>query len=204
MVQARGLGETSSWVCGACQSLEPGAVALGVRKVTRRLLRKSEIGVDFVHVLRLPIIQEEIEQQLRNVDVALSKLPAANYIDPRLEVTSMLRNFVLQLSKVIDGSSVPEPAQSLGTSGHFFADLHSAFGQFRDDVHRTAPQLRPWSSRAPVSKESKAEMLECAQIFDALPLPAVAQRKAVKEYHVNQIMELAKTYVNNLIRPHVH
>ncbi|KAG9036512.1 hypothetical protein FS837_001657 [Tulasnella sp. UAMH 9824] len=96
---------------------------------------------------------------------------------------------LLTLSKHIEGlpPSVSPSDPTDTTLTGLIHSLNQAFERFREKVHETAPQFRPWSSVQSVEQALEQEMLNSAkEDDDAVGLGTT------NNLHVDQVMDLAK------------
>lgn len=109
--------------------------------------------------------------------------------DPRKVVITLLRDFNKILSKHIEGlppAVTPSDPTDTTVTG-LIHSLNQAFERFREKVHETAPQFRPWSAVQAVEQTLEQEMLDSAKLDDdAVGLGST------NSLHVDQVMDLAK------------
>lgn len=95
--------------------------------------------VDIIRFLtnltRLPKIQEELMNAIQETDTKLRALPKAPSSDPIGEVLQVLRNFVRDLDRRVEGT--PEEDGLLQT-------IRPHQETFKFAIRRTAPQFVPW------------------------------------------------------------
>ncbi|KAG9043509.1 hypothetical protein FS837_009469 [Tulasnella sp. UAMH 9824] len=137
----------------------------------------------------LPGIRKKVNVELDKVSQRLNALAPPQIADPRRVVITLLRDFTKKLSKHIEGlPPVINPSDPTDTtSTGLLHSLNEAYDRFRERVHETAPQFKPWSSTASVDSQTEQRMLDSAkQDDDAVGLGTT------NSLHVDEVMDLAK------------
>ncbi|KAG9012240.1 hypothetical protein FRB90_006763 [Tulasnella sp. 427] len=137
----------------------------------------------------LPGIRKTVSTELQSISTKLDSMVPPQFNDPRKVVITLLRDFNKTLSKHIEGLppsvSPTDPTDTTATG--LIHNLNQAFERFREKLHKTAPQFRPWSSVQSVEQKLEQEMLDSAkQDDDAVGLGNT------NSLHVDQVMDLAK------------
>ncbi|KAG9043508.1 hypothetical protein FS837_009468 [Tulasnella sp. UAMH 9824] len=137
----------------------------------------------------LPGIRKKVNAELDKVDGRLKVIAPPEIADPRRIVITLLRDFTKKLSKHIEGlPPVINPSDPTDTtSTGLLHNLNEAYDRFREKVHCTAPQFRPWSTTATVDSQTQQRMLDSAKQDD----DAVGLGKT-NTLHVDEVMDLAK------------
>ncbi|KIO31593.1 hypothetical protein M407DRAFT_67741 [Tulasnella calospora MUT 4182] len=137
----------------------------------------------------LPGIRKTVAAELSAISTKLRSMVPPRFEDPRKVVITLLRDFNKTISKHIEGlpPSVSPADPTDTTLTGLIHSLNQAFERFREKVHQTAPQFRPWSSIQAVEQTLEQEMLDSAkQDDDAVGLGST------NSLHVDQVMDLAK------------
>ncbi|KIO31584.1 hypothetical protein M407DRAFT_67645 [Tulasnella calospora MUT 4182] len=158
---------------------------LGSQKLAERL---GNILSDLVSK-ELPGIRTKVNGELDKVNGRLKVLAPPEIADPRRVVITLLRDFTKKLSKHIEGlPPVINPSDPTDTTATgLIHNLNEAYDRFREKVHETAPQFRPWSTTANVDPQTQQRMLDSAKQDD----DAVGLGKT-NSLHVDEVMDLAK------------
>ncbi len=138
---------------------------------------------------RLPKIQAKVDAALISVRRDLARMAAPNIENPTQEVNRLFSSFYREVSKHVDGKPpIPDAHDSESTvrTGLWRA-LHETFESFRDNVLRTAPQFRPWSSMGFVSEELISKRTSAMRKLDE-----TVGTGTVNVLYADQVLRLAK------------
>lgn len=99
----------------------------------------------------------------------------------------LLRDFTKDVAKHVEGlppSCTDDPVDPF-TAGLIYC-INKTYDAFRLQVHRTAPQFRPWEIKSPPGKTLKSTLLEEVKEDDP-PSGCIGT-----EFHVDEVMDLAQ------------
>lgn len=138
-------------------------------------------------VTRLPEILDNVVRHLEAVNQQLALFPMPTFDDPRKEVIGLLRDFTRTFAKHIEGlppSCTADPDDpAMSSLMHSFNLIYRAF---RTELHRTAPQFRPWSTDDDFSRTLESQLL--ATLAENDPKEPCIGRK----FYADQILDLAE------------
>lgn len=140
-------------------------------------------------VIRLPGIRKAVTAELQTIVAKLRTMVPPRFEDPRRVVITLLRDFTKIVSKHVEGlpPSVSPSDPTDTTSTGLIHSLNLAFERFRERVHETAPQFRPWSRRKSFDHSLEEDMLHSArEDDDAVGLGIT------NSLYVDEVMDLAK------------
>ncbi|KAG8913277.1 hypothetical protein FRC01_004629 [Tulasnella sp. 417] len=184
--------EARSYEMEFFQTMAPWA---DLNRVEQQRLGSQKLADRLGHILsdlvskELPGIRKKVNAELDKATQRLKVLAPPQIADPRRVVITLLRDFTKKLSKHIEGlPPVINPSDPTDTtSTGLLHSLNEAYDRFREKVHETAPQFRPWSSTANVDSQTKRRMLDNARLDDdAVGLGTT------NSLHVDEVMDLAK------------
>ncbi|KAG8919403.1 hypothetical protein FRC01_001302 [Tulasnella sp. 417] len=137
----------------------------------------------------LPGIRRTVAAELQSIVAKLRTMVPPRFEDPRRVVITLLRDFTKTVSKHVEGLppsvSRSDPADTISTG--LIHSLNLAFERFRERVHETAPQFRPWSRRKSFNHSLEEDMLDSArEDDDAVGLGIT------NSLYVDEVMDLAK------------
>ncbi|KIO31586.1 hypothetical protein M407DRAFT_19334 [Tulasnella calospora MUT 4182] len=137
----------------------------------------------------LPGIRRTVSAELKKVNLRLQELAPPEISDPRRVVITLLRDFTKKLSKHIEGIppmvNPSDPTDTIATG--LLHSLNEAYERFRVELHKTAPQFRPWSTTTRVDSQTQKRMLDSAkQDDDAVGLGMT------NTLHADEVMDLAR------------
>ncbi|KAG8974096.1 hypothetical protein FRC05_007844 [Tulasnella sp. 425] len=166
-----------------------------LNRVLRERLGSQKLAERLGYILsnlvsqELPGIRKKVTTELGKVNHRLQELTPPKIADPRRVVITLLRDFTKTLSKHIEGlPPVINPSDPTDTTATgLLHSLNEAYDRFREKVHETAPQFRPWSTTANVDAQTEQRMLDNAKQDD----DAVGLGKTNSLY-VDEVMDLAK------------
>jgi len=138
----------------------------------------------------LPAIRKKVLAELDDVNTKLLELTPPHHDNPQREVITLLRDFNKKVSKHIEGIP-PRITKAMtaipATASGLLHELHGAYDRFRDKVHKTTPDLRPWDSGLNPNQNLEKQMLDDLAKDDN----AVRVTKG-PQFFVDEVMELAK------------
>ncbi|KAF8419805.1 P-loop containing nucleoside triphosphate hydrolase protein [Boletus edulis BED1] len=118
---------------------------------TRNLTERLSIILSELVAKRLPEIQDELVNTIRETEAEISKLPRAPSNDPVSEVMQALSAFSRELSRRVEGT--PDENGLLQT-------IRPHQQAFRRAIRSTAPNFVPWEEKKAGKKLPKAEFLQ--------------------------------------------
>ncbi|KAG8931129.1 hypothetical protein FRC01_001830 [Tulasnella sp. 417] len=136
---------------------------------------------------KLPAILASINRLLEDVDEELKQYPAPTYDDPKREIIMLLRNFTKDVAKHIEGlppSCTDDPADP-STAGLVYS-INKEYEEFRLQVHRTAPQFRPWERVDGINPSVRRNLLKEVKVDDP-PSGCTGN-----EFYIEEVMDLAE------------
>ncbi|KIO22298.1 hypothetical protein M407DRAFT_28173 [Tulasnella calospora MUT 4182] len=136
---------------------------------------------------KLPAILSSINRLLEDVDQELRNYPAPTYDDPKREIIMLLRNFTKDVAKHIKGlppSCTDDPIDPF-TAGLVYS-MNKKYDMFRLQVHRTAPQFRPWERVDPIDLSVTRNLLREVKADDP-PSGCTGY-----EFYIEEVMDLAE------------
>ncbi|KAG8920245.1 hypothetical protein FRC02_001037 [Tulasnella sp. 418] len=113
---------------------------------------------------KLPNIRAKIDSLLRHTIEELDTIPERDLTDPRKQIIKLITSFSRMVSKHIEG----HPPDSLSAPSALISMLNQHYHDFRLQIHRTAPQFRPWESTVRFSGSTEREMIRMAESDDAV------------------------------------
>ncbi|KIO22289.1 hypothetical protein M407DRAFT_28165 [Tulasnella calospora MUT 4182] len=136
---------------------------------------------------KLPAVLASINRLLGNVDQELKKYPAPTYDDPKREIIMLLRDFTKDVAKHVEGlppSCTDDPVDPF-TAGLIYS-INKQYDAFRLQVHRTAPQFRPWESHDSIDRSVQRSLLKEVKEDDP---PSGCKGN---EFYIEEVMDLAE------------
>ncbi|KAG9026862.1 hypothetical protein FS837_004488 [Tulasnella sp. UAMH 9824] len=199
-------------------TLENGCLDEKHRKRTGTTALTDHLGQVLAELAskKLPQILARINILLEDVEKELKNYPAPTYDDPKREIIMLLRNFAKDVAKHIEGlppSCTDDPVDPF-TAGLIYS-INKKYDAFRLQVHRTAPQFRPWEKR--MDKSGVISPSERWKLLSALKEYDSPSGCGGKEFYLEEVMDLAErsrtrepqgnypfpvkdTYINETIR----
>lgn len=148
-----------------------------------------QVDANLLPATRLPGIRRAVDAELHGITAKLRTMVPPRFEDPRRVIITLLRDFTKVLSKHIEGLppavSPSDPTDTTATG--LIHSLNEAFERFKEKVHETAPQFRPWSRRKSFDHRLEREMLDSAgEDDDAVGLGIT------NSLYVDEVMDLAR------------
>ncbi|KAG8994201.1 hypothetical protein FRB90_000509 [Tulasnella sp. 427] len=144
---------------------------------------------------KLPAILATISRLLDDVISELKEYPAPTSDDPKREIIMHLRNFSKDVAKHVEGlppSCMDDPEDPYPAG--LVYNINKRYGSFRRQVHRTAPQFRPWMKSEPdqvwIGEDGETYLL--ASLLAEVKQDDPPYGCTGKEFYVDEVMDLAE------------